>query len=111
VSVGDLYREAMALTGVLLQELEGERGFPALRDRLGRTAVALLEDVAVAAVSVAPAEHLADADERLQRLRAGLALASELGMLALEVRLGLAEQADLVGRGLGVLLRCPSAVG
>ena len=97
--------DALALAAVLLEELPDGPPCAALRERLHRGALALVEDVTLALSGFSPDERLADADEALCVLRAHLLLARELELLDDELYLALAEQADGVGRQLGGLLR------
>ncbi len=100
-----LHRDAVALCGVLLQELEEASGQGELRRHLARTALALLDDVALAVSGFDRRARLADADAGLCALRTHLSLARDLKLLAEEPYLDLAEQADVVGRQIGGWLK------
>lgn len=96
-----VYRDALALAGVLLEELPEPARHPILHRWLADGALRLLADVRLALVGIDRAESLAAADAGLAGLRAHLDLAYELQMLREESFLALAEQAEKVGRQLG----------
>ena len=100
-----LYRDAFALCGVLLEELERETRYGRLRRRLGDTALRLLDSVTLAFGNFGRRDRLEEADAELAVLRTQLRLAYELEVLGEEMFLALAEQADLVGRQLGGWLK------
>ncbi len=100
-----LYRDAFALCGVLLEELERETSHQRLRRRLGDCALRLLDEVTLAFGNFGRRERLEDADAELAVLRTHLRLAYELEVLEEEMFLALAEQADAVGRQLGGWLK------
>lgn len=99
-----LHRDAVALAGVLLEELDAG---DALRDRLARVALDLVEDVTLAVARNDPSrlDRLEDADSGLRLLRVHLQLGHELGLLDEGDYLDLAEQADVVGRQIGGWLK------
>lgn len=96
-----LYRDTLALCGVLLEDLDGSVSFAALRWRLCDGALRLLDAVALALGGFERTEQLLAADAELRALRAQLHLAFELELLEPESFFTLAEQADLVGRQVG----------
>lgn len=96
---------SLALCGILLQELEEEDGYAALRHRLTDGALHLLDQVALALAGPARLERLEAADAELRTLRAHLHLAFELGVLEEDAFFALAEQADAVGRQVGGWLK------
>lgn len=100
-----LYRDAIALCGVLLEELEGGARHPGLRRRLEEGALRLLDDVALALAGLDRLDRVEDADVELRTLRVHLHLAYELEVLEEEVFLALAGQADAVGRQVGGWLK------
>ncbi len=104
-----LYRDALALCGVLLEELEEERPgtepFEVLRRGLGEGALDLLGDICLALSGLERLSALESADARLCVLRGRLQLGLELGLLGEELFLELAEQADTVGRQIGGWLK------
>lgn len=100
-----LHRDAMALTGVLLQELSERTEHPPLRERLAHAALRLLESITLALRSDEPHGHLRDADESLQILRTHLSLAQKLHLLEDDTYLAFVEQGDKLGRQLGGWLR------
>ncbi|MEE8524948.1 MAG: four helix bundle protein [Thermoanaerobaculia bacterium] len=99
-----LHRDAMALCGVLLEDL-GEAGAAVLRQRLVSSALAVLEDVTLAVAGRDRRQRLEDADAGLQLFRTHLRLARELGLLDEEGFLEYAGQADVVGRQMGGWLK------
>jgi len=105
-----LYRDTVALCGVLVSELETRRGFEALRAALTRRALALLADVSLAVAGHDRDAALAGADESLCVLRATLRIALGVGLLDDEAALAYAEQADRVGRQIGGWRRARGAV-
>ncbi len=100
-----LYRDAFALCGVLLEEVEREAPYERVRRRLGDGAVRLLDDVTLAFAGFGRRERLEDADAELATLRTHLKLAYELEILEEEMFLALAGQADAVGRQIGGWLK------
>lgn len=100
-----LYRDTLALCGVLLEELEREAGYAALRRRLADGALRLLDEVALALAGFDRRERIEGADAELRALRAHLYLAFELEVLTEDAFLSLAEQADTVGRQVGGWLK------
>ena len=98
-----LYRDTLAFCGVLLEELAATplEGLEPLGRRLAEGALRLLDDVALALAGMERRERLEDADAELCTLRHHLLLAGELTLLGEEAFLGLAEQADTIGRQLG----------
>lgn len=100
-----IHRDALALCGVLLEELDAGEAQGDLRRHLGRTALGLLDEVSLAVSGFERRDRLREADAALRCLRTQLALAHELGVLAEEPFLDLAEQADLVGRQIGGWLK------
>jgi hypothetical protein len=100
-----LYRDTLALCGVLLEELEPEPRYAMLRERLAKGALRLVDEVALALSGFDRLEQLEGADAELQALRAHLHLAFELQLLDEEAFLTLAEQADAVGRQVGGWLK------
>jgi hypothetical protein len=99
-----LHRDALALCGVLLEEL-GDAGAAVLRQRLASSALTVLEDVTLAVAGRDRVERLEDADAGLQLFRTHLRLAHELGLLEEASFLEFAEQADVVGRQIGGWLK------
>ncbi len=100
-----LYRDSLALCGVLLHELAGGESYAALRRHLEEGALRLVDQVSLALAGMDRRERVEGADAELQALRAHLHLALELGMVDEEGFLALAEQADAVGRQLGGWLK------
>ena len=100
-----LYRDTLALCGVLLEELEGVTTLAPVKERLARGALALLDFVVLALAGHERRDRLLDADAELRTLRAQLHLAYELGLVAEEPFLELAEQCDRVGRQVGGWLK------
>ncbi len=100
-----LYRDTMALCGVLLEELEGAATLAPVKARLSRGALALLDFVVLALAGHGRQDRLLDADAELRTLRAQLHLAYELGLVGEDTFLDLAEQADRVGRQIGGWLK------
>ncbi len=100
-----LYRDAFALCGVLLEELERESTYQRLRRRLGDSALRLLDEVTLAFGDFGRRDRLEEADAELAVLRTQLRLAYELEVLEEDIFLALAEQADAVGRQLGGWLK------
>jgi len=96
-----LYRDAFALCGVLLDELDESQGCEAMVRRLTGGALRLLEQVSLALHGFARDDRLEDADAELCVLRTHLSLAMSLGKLEEGVFLDLMEQADAVGRQIG----------
>lgn len=96
-----LYRDTLALCGVLLEETEAGTALGPLRRRLAEGAIRLLDEVTLALAGFDRAERLQAADAELCTLRAQLRLAVELELLEDESFLDLAEQADRVGRQVG----------
>jgi hypothetical protein len=105
VTGSPLYRDTLALCGVLLEELGREAGYDALRRRLAEGALRLLDEVSLALAGFDRRERIEEADAELRALRAHLHLAFELDVLAEDAFLSLAEQADAVGRQVGGWLR------
>ncbi len=100
-----LYRDAFALCGVLLEEVEREAPYERLRRRLGDGALRLLDDVTLAFAGFGRRDRLEDADAELATLRTHLRMAYELEVFEEEMFLALAEQADAVGRQIGGWLK------
>lgn len=96
-----LYRDTLALSGVLLEELAAESRYGRLRRRLEEGSLRLLDRVSLALSGFDPQVRLEEADAELATLRAHLALAFELELLDEESFLALAEQADTIGRQIG----------
>lgn len=105
-----IYRDTVALAGVLLEDLERGRTVPVLRQRLAHGALRLVDAVTLAVAGFERADNLAGADAELRLLRTHLGLALDLGVLAEDAFLALAEQADRVGRQLGGWLRAVERV-
>jgi hypothetical protein len=105
VSSPPLYRDTLALCGVLLEETGGVPRHPALYRRLEEGALRLLDHVVLAIAGLDRLERVRDADLELRTLRAHLHLAYELDLLDEEVFLALAGQADAVGRQVGGWLK------
>lgn len=100
-----LYRDTLALCGVLLEEIEGRERFAPLRWQLAEGALRLLDHVTLALAGFGRADHLVAADAELRALRARLHLAVEIGLLEQDSFLDLAEHAAKIGRQLGGWLR------
>ena len=96
-----LFRDTLALCGVLLQELAESPAYGALRQRLEAGALRLLDHVTLALGGFDRLEQVVAADAELRMLRTHLLLALELAALPEESFLSLSEQADTVGRQLG----------
>jgi hypothetical protein len=94
-----LFRETLALCGVLLEELGARTSPVALR--LAGGAIRLLDNIALALGGFDQAEALYAADAELRTLRAQLLLAFELSLLPEQTYLMLIEQVDNVGRQIG----------
>ena len=100
-----LYRDAFALCGVLLEEVEREAPYERLRRRLCDGALRLLDDVTLAFAGFGRQDRLEDADAELATLRTHLRLAYELEVFEEEMFLALADQADAIGRQIGGWLK------
>ncbi len=100
-----LYRDTLALCGVLLAELEAESGHERLRGRMGDGALRLLDGVSLALAGFDRLDRVVDADAELCTLRTHFHLALELELLDEETFLALVEQADAIGRQLGKWLQ------
>ncbi len=87
-----LHRDAMALCGVRLQELAKAGAHDELRAHMTRTALRVLDCVAMAVRGRKPRDRLLDADEALCALRGELALAAGLELLDAEPYLVLAPR-------------------
>jgi len=93
-----LYRDTLALSKLLLLEVEGGDDFQLLRQRLAKGALRLLDEVTLSFSGIERYEQLQGADAELQGLRAHLLLALELELIDDETFLGFSEQADRSGR-------------
>ena len=100
-----LHRDALALCGVLLQELEQAPAHEHLALRLAEGVLRLVDAVTLALHESDPYGPLTGADAELATLRAHLLLALELGVIDEDSYLDLSEQADRVGRQIGGWLR------
>ncbi len=100
-----LYRDTLALSGVLFEELEDQPRHPQLCRALREDALFVLGEVSAALAGRDQRLHLDRADAALHRLRAELQLALELELLDEDAYLDLAEHADAIGRQIGGLLR------
>jgi len=100
-----LYRDTLALCGVLLEEMEGVGGFTVLRHRVAEGALRLLDEVTLALAGFDGGERVSGADAELQALRSQLHLAFEIGLLEEEVFLAVTEQSDTIGRQIGGWLK------
>ena len=100
-----IYRDTLALAGVLLEDLAEVAAYPVLCRRLEDGALRLLDQVALALCGLDRRERVETADAELQALRAHLHLALELRLLDEESYLALVQQADAIGRQLGGWLK------
>jgi len=100
-----LYRDTLALCGVLLQEIDTVPGFAALRHRLAEGALRLLDEVSLAVAGYDRLERVQSADAELQALRSHLHLAFELALFDEETFLAVGEQTDAIGRQVGGWLK------
>ncbi len=76
-----IYRDTLALCGVLLAELELAAGYERLRGRMADAALRLLDAISLALAGFDRLERVADADAALCTLRTHLQLALELELL------------------------------
>lgn len=100
-----IYRDTLALCGVLLEELESVEDFSGLRRRLTEGVLYLVDHVTLAIGDFDRPGRLHQADAELATLRSHLQLAYELQLVDEDAFLGLAEQADAVGRQIGGWLK------
>lgn len=105
MSASPLYRDAFALCGVLMEELEKAAAYDQLRRHLGAGALRLLDAVTLALNGFERRRHLELADAELCTLRGHVRLAHELDVFDEETFLALAEQADVIGRQIGGWLK------
>ncbi len=102
-----LYRDTLALCGVLLQELDDGSDYIPLRRRVTDGALCLLDQMtlALALAGSDRYDRVLQADAELQTLRTHLHLAFEIGITDEETFLALAEQMDTIGRQIGGWLK------
>ena len=99
-----LYRDAMALAGVLLTELDRGRSHTVLRERLARGVIRLFDFVVLAmGARRPPTERVRQAANELLMLRAQLRLGHALRVVDEDTFLALAEQCERIQGGLAAL--------
>lgn len=96
-----IQRDAVALAGVLLEELEAIHGFVDMKRALAAGAIRLLDEIVLASAGFDRAARLDAADAELALLRARLDLARALDLFDDATFLELMDQADVIGRQIG----------
>ncbi len=94
-------RDAVALCGVPIDELETSASYAVLRRRLTEGAIRLVDRVTLSVHGFDAAESLRSADAELQTLRTHLRLAHDMSIVDEELYVDCVEQAGDIGRQIG----------